>query len=81
MPVTHGKHMSSTDVLQLAFLNKFFLISIGYEPNYGRESAIVDFKLLDIQNLEEIEVLPGFRGKTGQINRPVRHPKPRPEVF
>jgi hypothetical protein len=41
----------------------------------------VDFKPLDIQNLEEIEVLPGFGGKTGQINRPVRHPKPRPEVL
>jgi len=73
--------MSSTDVLQLAFLNKLFLISIGYEPNHGRESAIVDFKLLDIQNLEEIEILPGLRSKTGQINGPVRHSKPRPEVL
>ena len=73
--------MSFTDVLQLAFLNKFFLISIGYGQNHGRESAIVDFNPLNIQNLEEIGILPGFRGKTGQINRPVRHPKPRPEVF
>lgn len=73
--------MSFTDVLQLAFLSKFFLISTGYEPNHSYESAIVDFKLLDIQNLEEIEVLPGLWNKTGQINRPVRHPKPCPEVL
>jgi hypothetical protein len=48
--------MSSQDVLQLAFLNKFFLISIGYKQNIASESAIVDFNHTDIQNLEEIKV-------------------------
>ena len=72
--------MSSTDVLQLAFLNNFFLYQWVTSKNMA-ESAIVDFKPLNIQNLEEIEILPGFGRKTGQINRPVRHPKARPEVL
>jgi hypothetical protein len=73
--------MSSTDVLQLAFLIDRSLLSMSYRRNTQGKSGIVDFRYKDIQNLEEIEVLPGFRGKTGQINRPVRHPKPRPEVL
>ena len=69
------------DVLQLAFLNYFFLLSIGYRQNDGSKSTIVDFGRTDIQNLEETRILPGFWGKTGQINRAVRHPEARPEVL
>jgi hypothetical protein len=69
------------DVLQLSFLNDFFLVSIGYVQNNASKSTIVDFGRTDIQNLEETGLLPGFWGKTGQINWPVRHPEARPEVL
>jgi hypothetical protein len=49
--------------------------------NGPSESAIVDFKETDIQNLEEIAVLPGFGRKTGQIYWPVRHTEARSEVL
>jgi len=57
--------MSASDVLQLGFLNDFFLVSITYTAKERDESAILDFGRADIQNLEEIKVLSWFWRKTG----------------
>src|SRR6476661_6375261 len=63
-PVTHGKHMLSLDVLQLAFLNDSVLFSMSYGEKGTIESTIVDFRRMDIQNLEEIRLLPWLRRET-----------------
>jgi len=44
------------DALQLAFLNDLSLLSMVYRQKSMLESAIVDFKSMNIQNLEEIRV-------------------------
>jgi hypothetical protein len=67
--------------LQLAFLNDFFLLSVGYKQKIATESAIVDFQRMNIQNLEGIGILSAFRRKAGQIHWPIRHAEARPEVL
>jgi len=74
-------HVTYGYVLQLWFLTVHHLLSMAYEKITRTESAIVDFKGKNIQNLEESKILLGFRRKTGQVHWPVRHPEPRPEVL
>jgi hypothetical protein len=80
-PSRTGNTCCLQDVLQLAFLNDFFLLSMGYGQKSTSESAIVDFERTDIQNLEEIGVLSRFWRKTGEIHRAIRHAKTRTEVL
>lgn len=81
-PVTHGKNTCYLkNVLQLAFLNYFFLLSMGYGERGASESAIVDFERRDIQILEEIGILSRFWRKTGEIHRTIGHAKTRTEVL
>jgi hypothetical protein len=49
--------MLHPDVLQVAFLNYFPLLSMGYKQKGMLESAIVDFRRMNIQNLEETMAL------------------------
>jgi hypothetical protein len=49
--------MLHPDILQVAFLNYLPLISMGYRQKGMLESAIVDFRRMIIQNLEEIMAL------------------------
>jgi hypothetical protein len=67
--------------LQLAFLNDLPLLSVSYKQKGMLESAIVDFRGMNIQNLEEKVVLSWLGRKTRKIHGPVRHPKARPEVL
>jgi len=45
------------------------------------ESAIVDFRSMNIQNLEEIGILSWLERKAWEVHGPIRHPKARPEVL
>ncbi len=54
-------HVTRRTVLQLWFLTVLYLLSMVYGKNTQAESAIVDFRRLDIQNLEENKILPRFR--------------------
>ena len=80
-PSRTGDTCYRQDVLQLAFLIDLLLFSMSYGPKGTIESTIVDFRRMDIQNLEEIRLLPWLGRKTREVHRPVRHPKTCPEVL
>lgn len=54
---------------------------MSYEQKGMLESAIVDFRRMNIQNLEEIEILSWLGRKTWKVHGPIRHPKACPEVL
>lgn len=68
-------------MLQVSFRDFLPYLSTLCTGKGKAKSEILDLEPLDIQKLEDRDVLPGLRRKTGQIDRPVRHAETRTKML